>query len=220
MSPPARALVLMLATVAALAAGGATSAFAPALAALAAGAALGLLHLELRLAQNAFLSELEEFLAERTELPSPILGGEASLPAYLEALLRQLAESLLDAQRLFTRADEERAATQAAVRSLTEQLAALSDQLRAEHKVMLAFSKSHTDLQPLLQDFTQEVARGIAGGEELRDHVRRIDVALARLTDEVALLRDELPRALRQEARTLAQAGAARRPAPEPALSR
>jgi tape measure domain-containing protein len=183
---------------------------------LAACAILAALHLARRHAENVFMATLEDFFAARAELPSSVLGAEASLPQYLEALLRQAAESLADLQRLMTRADEERAATQAAIRALTEELAALSDQLRAEHKVMIALSKNHNDLQPMMQDFTQEFARGIAGGEELRSHVRRIDLTLERLAEEVGVLRGELPHTLRQEARVLAQSVLGRKNNREP----
>ena len=173
---------------------------------LASAVALGLLHLELRQAQSAFLGELQEFLSERAQLPSALLGGEATLPAYLEALLKQAAESLTDLQRLMTRADEDRRDTQAAVNSLVEELAQLSDQLRAEQKVMAALTKNHSDLQPAIHDFANQLAGALAGGDELRSHVRRMDLALTRLADEVAQIREQAPQALRREVRVLTQA--------------
>lgn len=172
---------------------------------VAAALVLALLHLQARHAQNTFLDELEEFLSERAQLPSALLGGESTLPAYLEALLKQAAESLTDLQRLMTRADEERRSTQAAINSLTEQLAQLCDQLRAEQKVMAAMTKNHSDLQPAIHDFANQLAGALAGGDELRDHVRRIDLSLARLSDEVAQIREQAPQALRRELRVLTQ---------------
>jgi acyl transferase domain-containing protein len=172
---------------------------------LASAVLLGVLHLELRHAQGAFVGELEEFLSERAQLPSALLGGEGPLPAYVEALLKQAAESLTDLQRMMTRADEDRSSMQAAIKLLTEELAALSDQLRAEHKVITALSKNHSELQPAMRDFANELASGLAGAEELRNHVRSMDLALARLVEEVAQIREQLPQALRQEVRVLAQ---------------
>ncbi|OGA68713.1 MAG: hypothetical protein A3G81_00595 [Betaproteobacteria bacterium RIFCSPLOWO2_12_FULL_65_14] len=156
---------------------------------VAAALALAVLHLQLRHAQNVFLGELEEFLSERAQLPSAVLGTESTLPAFVEALLKQAAESLVDLQRLMTRADEDRRSTQAAVNALVEQLAELSDQLRAQQKVMTAISKNHSDLLPAIHDFANQLAGALAGGEELRGHVRKIDVSLARLADDAAQLR-------------------------------
>jgi hypothetical protein len=173
---------------------------------VAAALALAVLHLQLRHAQRVFLGELEVFLSERAQLPSALLGSESTLPAYVEALLKQAAESLVDLQRLMTRADEDRRSTQGAVNALVEQLAELSDQLRAQQKVMTAMSKNHSDLQPAIHDFANQLAGALAGGEELRSHVRKIDVSLARLADEVAQIRAQAPQALRQEVRVLTQA--------------
>lgn len=154
--------------------------------AVAAALALAVLHFQLRHAQNAFLGELEEFLCERAQLPSALLGSESTLPAYVEALLKQAGESLVDLQQLMTRAEEDRRTTQGAVNALVEELAQLSDQLRAQQKVMTAISKNHSDLLPAIHDFANQLAGALAGGEELRSHVRKIDVSLARLADEVA----------------------------------
>lgn len=173
---------------------------------LASAVVLAVLHLELRHAQSAFLGELQEFLSERAQLPSALLGGEATLPVYLEALLKQSAESLVDLQRLMTSADEDRRNTQGAINALVTQLSELSDQLRAQQKVMTALSRNHSDLQPAIHDFANQLAGALAGGEELRSHVRRIDVSLVRLADEVAQIRAQAPQALRQEVRVLSQA--------------
>jgi hypothetical protein len=151
---------------------------------LAAAVVLGLLLLEFRQAQGAFLVDLQSFLSERAQLPSALLGGEATLPGCMEALLKQAAESLVDLQRLMTRADEDRRATQGAVNALVEELAGLSDQLRAQQKVVTAISKNHSDLLPAIHDLANQLAGALAGGEELRSHVRKIDVSLARLADE------------------------------------
>lgn len=158
---------------------------------VAAALALAVLHLQLRHAQRVFLGELEVFLSERAQLPSALLGSESTLPAYVEALLKQAAESLVDLQRLMTRADEDRRSTQGAVNALVEQLAELSDQLRAQQKVMTAISKNHSDLLPAIHDFANQLAGALAGGEELRSHVRKIDVSLARLAEEAGQIRGQ-----------------------------
>jgi len=166
---------------------------------------LALLDAWVRRAQDRSVRQVEDFLAQRAELPSSVLGGESSLPAYLEALLKQTAENLSEIQRMMVRSEEERRATQAALASLTETLAAVSDQLRAEQKVILALSKNHYDLQPAIAELATQVAGAVAGSEEMRDHLRNVDLAVARLVDEVSAARTQTPEAMRQEIKVLAQ---------------
>lgn len=166
---------------------------------------LGLLDVWVRRAQDRSLRQVEDFLAQRAELPSSVLGGESALPAYLEALLKQTAENLSEIQRMMIRTEEERRATQAALGTLTETLGAVSDQLRAEQKVILALSKNHYDLQPAIADLATQVAGAVAGSEEMRDHLRNLDLAVGRLVEEVAAARAQTPEAMRQEIKVLAQ---------------
>src|SRR5687767_751358 len=166
---------------------------------------LALLDAWVRRAQDRSVRQVEDFLAQRAELPSSVLGGESSLPAYLEALLKQTAENLSEIQRMMVRSEEERRATQAALASLTETLAAVSDQLRTEQKVILALSKNHYDLQPAIAELATQVAGAVAGSEEMRDHLRNVDLAVARLVDEVSAARTQTPEAMRQEIKVLAQ---------------
>lgn len=173
---------------------------------------LGLVNLGVRREQNRVFSQVEDFLAQRAELPSSLLGGESALPAYLEALLKQTAENLSEIQRMMIRSEEERRATQSALASLTETLSSVSDQLRAEQKVILALSKNHYDLQPAIADLATQVAGAVAGSEEMRDHLRNIDLAVARLVDEVSAARAQAPEAMRQEIKVLVHTLAGDRP--------
>jgi hypothetical protein len=166
---------------------------------------LGLASLLVRRAQSRALREVEDFLAQRAELPSALLGGESALPAYVEALLKQTAENLSEIQRMMIRTEEERRATQAALGSLTETLAAVSDQLRAQQKVILTLSKNHYDLQPAIADLATQVAGALAGSEEMRSHLRNVDLSVTRLVDEVSAARAQTPEAMRQEIKVLAQ---------------
>jgi hypothetical protein len=173
--------------------------------AVAALVVLALVNAGVRSAQNRTIGEVEDFLAQRAELPSTLLGGESVLPAYLEALLKQTAENLSEIQRMMIRSEEERRATQAALASLTETLSAVSDQLRAEQKVMLALSKNNYDLQPAIAELATQMAGAVAGSEEMRDHLRNLDLAVARLVEEVSTARAQAPEAMRQEIRVLTQ---------------
>jgi hypothetical protein len=177
---------------------------------VAASVVLGLANLGVRRAQSRALAQLEDFLAQRAELPSSLLGGESALPAYLEALLKQTAENLSEIQRMMIRSEEERRATQAALASLTETLSAVSDQLKAQQKVILTLSKNHYDLQPAIADLATQVAGALAGSEEVRTHLRNVDLSVTRLVDEVSAARAQTPAAMRQEIKVLAQTLAAR----------
>ena len=171
------------------------TAFSSSLFGLAGALALGVLDLQAGHAQSRFFAGLEDFLAGRAQLPSRVPGaeGEGTLPSYLEALLESTAQNLAEIQRLMSKGEEERRASQAALAVLTDRLTELSDQMRAQQKVILNISKSQLDLEPAI------------ASEEMRGHLRSIDTALGRLLDEVAGAREQVPEAMRQEIRMLAQ---------------
>jgi biopolymer transport protein ExbB/TolQ len=192
------------------------TAFSSSLFGLAGALALGVLDLQAGHAQNRFFGELEEWLAARTHLPGAQLGGEgeSSLPHYIEALLERTAENLSQIQRLMQRSEEERRAAQAGVTALNDRLSELTDQLRAEQKLIVTLAKDQTELKPALAELAREVARTVAGNEEMRGHLRNADVALARLVDEVTGARAQMPEALHQEVQLMMQ-GLTRRPRSE-----
>lgn len=182
------------------------TAFSSSLFGLAGALALGVLDLQAGQAQNRFYRGLEEFLASRAQLPSGAHRGEGEmpLPAYIEALLQNTAENLAQIERLMTRGEEDRRSTQAGVAALTDRLTELSDQLRAEQKMMMTLSRSQHDLQPAMAELASQVSRALAGNDEMRMHLRNIDVTLGRLVEEMAGAREKLPEAMRQEVRVLA----------------
>jgi chromosome segregation ATPase len=184
------------------------TAFSSSLFGLAGALALGVLELQAGQAQNRFFSDLEEFLAGRAELPEaekPLAEENAAPPAYVEALLAQVAENLAQMQRTMARGDEERRTAQAGLAQLTDRLADLADQLRAQQKVIMTLEKSRGELQPAVAELTHQVALSVASNEELRSHLRSVDQALGRLLAEVAGARQQMPDAMRQEIRLLAR---------------
>jgi hypothetical protein len=106
---------------------------------------------------------------------------------------------------MMTRSEEDRRAGHAVLAQLADRLTELSDQLRAEQKVILALSKNQLDLQPAMAELANQVADAVASNQEMRAHLRNVDVALARLVDEVSGAREEMPEAMRQEIKILAQ---------------
>ncbi len=192
------------------------TAFSSSLFGLGGALVLGVLDLQAGHAQNRFYNRLEEWLSGLTHLPSGKLAleGEHSLPTYIEALLEQTAENLNQLQRTLARNEEDRQAVQSNLSKLADQLAALTDQLRAEQKLLLSLAKNQTDLQPTLAELAREVATALGGSEQMHAHLRGADVSLQRLVEEVGAARRELPDELRQEIRLLAQS-VARKPSSE-----
>lgn len=192
------------------------TAFSSSLFGLAGALVLGVLDLQAGHAQSRFFSELEEWLASRTHLPSTHAGGEgeASIPHYIEALLEQTAENLSQIQRLMQKTEEERRAAQAGVAALGDRLSELTDQMRVEQKLIVTLAKDQTELRPGLADLARQIAATVAGNEEMRQHLRNSDAALTRLVEEVAGAREQMPQALRQEVQLVVQS-LARRPRTE-----
>lgn len=191
------------------------TAFSSSLFGLGGALVLGVLDLQAGHAQNRFYNRLEEWLSGMTHLPSGKLAleGDHALPTYIEALLEQTAENLSQLQRTMARSEDERRATQANLANLGEQLAALTDQLRSEQKLILSLAKSQTDLQPTVAELAAQVSGAVAGYEQMRDYLRSTDLSLKRLVEEVAAAREQVPQQLRDEVRLLAQSLGRRPPA-------
>ncbi len=183
------------------------TAFSSSLFGLAGALVLGVLDLQAGHAQNRFYNQLEEWLSGMTHLPSGKLAveGDYPLPTYIEALLEQTADNLNQLQRAMTRSEEDRRATQANLARLTEQLAELSDHMRSQQKLLLSLTKNQTDLQPAMAELASQVSNALSGYEEMRDHLRSVDVGLARLLEEVSAARQQFADEFRNEIRLLAQ---------------
>ena len=187
------------------------TAFSSSLFGLAGALVLGFLDLQAGHAQNRFYNDLEEWLSESAHLPSGALSaeGEQPIPAYVQALLEQTADGLDNLQRTMTRGEEDRRLTHTHLVELTEKLSTLTDQLRSEQKAILGLTKNQMELQPAIAQLSEAAAAGW-GDEELRTHVRNLDVGLSRLLDETSAARSELVDALRSEIRLLTRTVAGR----------
>jgi hypothetical protein len=181
------------------------TAFSSSLFGLGGALVLGFLDLQAGHAQNRFFNHLEEWLSELTHLPSGLLSveGEASVPRYIEALLEQTADGLHSLQRIMARGEDSRHATQSRLLELTEKLAELSDQMRAEEKLILNLAKGQLDLQPAIARIAEGVTEERGSDEEVRGHIRNMAVLLNRLLEEFSTGRTELMEELRGELRLL-----------------
>ena len=186
------------------------TAFSTSLFGLGGSLVLGFLDLQANQAQNRFYNELEEWLSTVTRLATSSLLGESDqpIPAYVQALLEQTAESLENLQQTITRGEESRISVNSNIIALGNKLETLTDHMRTEQTLMKSLAETQMEMKPILA----KIAEGstAAGMDELtRSHIRNLDVYLTRLTEELSSGRKELVQQLRSEIKLLARTIAA-----------
>lgn len=186
------------------------TAFSSSLFGLAGSLVLGFLDLQANQAQNRFYNDLEEWLSTVTRLATGSLLAESdqSIPAYVQALLEQTAESLENLQRTIARGEESRISVNNNIMTLGEKLELLTDHMRTEQTLMKGLAESQMEMKPILA----KLAAGTETGgldEGSRNHIRNLDLYLTRLTEELSAGRDELIQQLRSEIKLLARTIAA-----------
>ena len=188
------------------------TAFSSSLFGLAGSLVLGFLNLQSTQAQNRFYNDLEEWLSGLTRLSSASALGDGgqSIPAYVNALLEQTADSLEKLQRTMTRGEASRMASDGGLLNLTEKLATLSDQMRAGQALLIKLVESQVDMKPLLERLTSQPAPSDSGFDDAtRAHIRNIDVHLVRLLEDSISGRNQMVDDLRSEIKLLARTIAA-----------
>lgn len=189
------------------------TAFSSSLFGLGGSLVLGFLDLQTSQAQNRFFNELEDWLSGVTRLSSGALAadGEQPVPAYVQALLEQTAESLETLQRTMARGEENRAATNSHLLSLAEQMGTLTDQMRTEQSLMRRLAEGQSELKPILARLADGGGHMAAPAfdEATRGHIRNLEVYVARLVEEVANGRDEILQQVRSDIKLLARTIAA-----------
>jgi hypothetical protein len=186
------------------------TAFSSSLFGLAGSLILGFLELQAGQAHNRFMNDLEEWLSRVTRLSSGGPGsGESdqSVPAYIQALLEQTADSLENLQRTIAQGEEDRHSANRNLSQLTERLSTLTDQMRTEQSVLLRLAETQQQMRPILE----QLSGGTGGGmdEATRDHIRNLDYRLERLVEEASSGREQIVREMRNEIRLLARTIAA-----------
>ncbi|MGB0576584.1 MAG: flagellar motor protein MotA [Alphaproteobacteria bacterium] len=187
------------------------TAFSSSLLGLAGSLILGFLELQAGQAQNRFYNDLEDWLAGQTRLSSGSLAigeGDQGVPAYVQALLEQTADSLESLQRTLERGEESRISANSSVVSLTNKLDTLTDQMRTEQSLMTKLAETQLEIKPLLAKIA-EASASSSSDETMGKSMRSIDTQLARLIEELGTGRSELVSELRSEIRVLSRTMAA-----------
>ncbi len=187
------------------------TAFSSSLFGLAGSLVLGFLDLQANQAQNRFYNELEDWLSSVTRLSTGALvgDGEQTVPAYVQALLEQTAESLENLQRTLQRGEESRISVNANVIALGDKLETLTDHMRTEQALMKSLAETQVEIKPLLAHLAEGTKSGGVLDEASRGHLRNLDVYVARLTEELQSGREEMTQQLRSEIKLLARLVAA-----------
>ena len=186
------------------------TAFSTSLFGLGGSLVLGFLDLQANQAQNRFYNELEEWLSTVTRLATSSLLGESDqpIPAYVQALLEQTAESLENLQQTITRGEENRISVNSNIIALGNKLEILTDHMRTEQTLMKSLTETQMEMKPILAKIA-EGSTAVGMDESTRSHIRNLDVYLTRLTEELSSGRKELVQQLRSEIKLLARTIAA-----------
>ena len=136
-------------------------------------------------------------------------GGDGSMPAYIQALLEQTADSLENLQRILARSEESRIGANATLASLTDRLGVLGEQMKAGQILMVRLAENQLELKPSLTRLADVAESSLGHDDVLRSHLRNIEAYLARLTEDVAQGRAQSVQELRGEIRILARTIAA-----------
>jgi hypothetical protein len=183
------------------------TAFSASLFGLAGSLVLGFLDLQAGQAQNRFYNELEEWLSTYTRLFGGALGDAAdgSVPAYIQALLEQTADSLENLQRILARSEESRMDENATLASLSDRLGILGEQMKTGQAMMVRVAENQMELRPSLTRLADVVENSSGYDDVLRNHLRNIEAYIARLSEDLVQGREQSVQELRGEIRIVAR---------------
>src|SRR5207245_9237800 len=107
-----------------------------------------------------------------------------SVPASIQALLEQTADSLENLQRLLTRSEEGRIAANTTLAGLSDRLGAIGEYLNAGQGLMARLTDSQTELQPALARLAATAENSLGQDDVLRTHLRNIEGYMPRLIED------------------------------------
>ena len=182
------------------------TAFSASLFGLSGSLLLGYLDLQAGQAHNRFFGEVEDWLSGQTRLTSggALMEGDQPVPAYIQALLEQTAESLDNLQRTISHTESDRLAASNNFKVLADHMIALTDQLRAQQQVVQRLMETQTDMRSVIAKLADVAQHGGFGIDpNSRTHLRNIDALLARMADDIASGRHNAVQELRSEIKLL-----------------
>lgn len=173
------------------------TAFSSSLFGLAGSVVLGFIDLQTGQAQGRFFNHLEDWLSGITKLSSAsssigLEAGDASVPAYVSALLEESADSLDNLHKVIARSEENKNEVNQAITNLSVQLSSLVDH--------------QAEMRSVMKQMVTHLAAGNDGaGDVSEKHLRNIDVQLKTLTDETIKSQDKFADTMHSEIRLLAR---------------
>lgn len=182
------------------------TAFSASLFGLSGSLLLGYLDLQAGQAHSRFFGEVEDWLSSQTRLTSggALVEGDQPVPAYIQALLEQTAESLDNLQRTISRTEADRLAASNNFKVLADHMIGLTDQLRAQQQVVQRLMETQTDMRGVIAKLADVAQHGGFGIDpNSRTHLRNIDALLARMADDIAAGRHHAVQELRSEIKLL-----------------
>jgi hypothetical protein len=164
---------------------GMSTSFSTSLFGLASSLVLGFLDLQAGHAQNRFYNELEEWLSGMTKLSSGTLhgDGEASVPAYVQALLEQTADGLERMQRALTESERERRNSSEQLAELNSQLGRLADLLGRESREIRGMAETQEELKNVLKTLAAAPNGSSRLSDDLRGEFRLLSRTIAAAVD-------------------------------------
>ncbi len=165
--------------------GGMSTSFSTSLFGLASSLVLGFLDLQAGHAQNRFYNELEDWLSGMTRLSTGALhaDGEASVPAYVQALLEQTADGLERMQRALTESERERRNSSEQLDELNTQLSRLADLLGRESREIRGMAETQAELKNVLKAIAAAPHANAQLSDELRSEFRLLSRTIAAAAD-------------------------------------
>jgi hypothetical protein len=182
------------------------TAFSASLFGLSGSLLLGYFDLQAGQAHNRFFMELEDWLSGQTKLTSGggMIEGDQPVPAYIQALLEQTAESLENLQRTISRTEADRLQASNNFKVLADHMIGLTDQLRSQQQVVQRLMETQTDMRGVISKLADVAQHGGFGLDpNSRTHLRNIDALLARMADDISAGRNNAVQELRSEIKLL-----------------
>jgi biopolymer transport protein ExbB/TolQ len=160
--------------------GGMSTSFATSLFGLASSLVIGFLDLQAGHAQSRFANELEEWLSGMTHLSSgSAIEGDASVPAYVQALLEQTADGLERMQRAIVENERERRGSNEQFAEISNQLSRLNELLARDARERQAASEVQEELKGVLRQIASQASGESRLSEDLRSELRLLSRTIA-----------------------------------------